>query len=223
MAGWLLQLHEYESPCVSIYPQRLTRASAAKETAAGLNIDNIDLMSDHGYPRNIALLQAETGLVRGANKGFVVGEWDWTNDHGGDSLADYLQVRSMEHHGVFPDTDTILSTLRPQTSRARWYGASLATTLSAVASSPMYVLRATWTSTDADMTYRMTATLSTTLCVSTFSLTSVGVADRSRMQNGNSREQQLLVQRIVLHFYRMSGRQLLSRRPPSVACPQIPF
>lgn len=63
-----------------------------KVTPDGLGIKAMDIMSDHGYPRNIALLKAEVPLVQvnQRQKNFLIGEYDWTNSFGGDSLSDYL-------------------------------------------------------------------------------------------------------------------------------------
>lgn len=66
-------------------------------------------MSDHGYPRNLGLIDIEKPLATNANKGFIIGsffpfarrerladrrispgEYDWTNKFGGVSLASYL-------------------------------------------------------------------------------------------------------------------------------------
>jgi len=63
-----------------------------KATAPGLGVSKIDFMSDHGYPRNIALLNAEEPLAASARKAFLIGEYDWTNSFGGDSLADYISA-----------------------------------------------------------------------------------------------------------------------------------
>ncbi|SGY60627.1 BQ5605_C007g04458 [Microbotryum silenes-dioicae] len=72
-----------------------------KALAPGLNVTNIDLMSDHGYPRNVALLNAEIPIVQKYNKGFLLGEFDWTNSFGGDDLATYLNaVLAQTYMGV---------------------------------------------------------------------------------------------------------------------------
>ncbi|SCV71400.1 BQ2448_2988 [Microbotryum intermedium] len=63
-----------------------------KAVAPGVNVSNIDLMSDHGYPRNVALLNAEIPIAQQYNKGFLLGEFDWTNNFGGDDLATYLNA-----------------------------------------------------------------------------------------------------------------------------------
>ncbi|KAM0751781.1 glycoside hydrolase [Meredithblackwellia eburnea MCA 4105] len=63
---------------------------STKAKAPGLGSLLAQIMSDHGYPRNIALLKAEVPLVAQHNKGFLLGEYDWTNSFGGDSLSSYL-------------------------------------------------------------------------------------------------------------------------------------
>lgn len=44
-----------------------------KATAGGLTVGNVDLMTDHGYPRNLGLLNAQIPLAKNANKGFFIG------------------------------------------------------------------------------------------------------------------------------------------------------
>ncbi|KAL8292886.1 hypothetical protein RQP46_000580 [Phenoliferia psychrophenolica] len=61
-----------------------------KATAPGLNVANVDVMSDHGYPRNLGLMNAQIPLAANAGKVFLIGEYDWTNSFGGDSLSSYL-------------------------------------------------------------------------------------------------------------------------------------
>ncbi|KAK4701131.1 mannan endo-1,4-beta-mannosidase, partial [Phenoliferia sp. Uapishka_3] len=65
---------------------------STKATAPGLNVADVDIVSDHGYPRNIGLLQAEIPLAKAANKVFFIGEYDWTpNTYQGEvDLGSYL-------------------------------------------------------------------------------------------------------------------------------------
>ncbi|GAA5932528.1 hypothetical protein JCM10213_005341 [Rhodosporidiobolus nylandii] len=49
----------------------------------------VDIVSDHGYPRNLGILNTELGLATAANKAFVIGEYDWRTG-GSVSLASYL-------------------------------------------------------------------------------------------------------------------------------------
>ncbi|ORY88384.1 glycoside hydrolase superfamily [Leucosporidium creatinivorum] len=63
---------------------------STKATAPGLNVSTVDIMTDHGYPRNVALLNAQIPLATAAKKSFILGEYDWTTTNGGDSLTSYL-------------------------------------------------------------------------------------------------------------------------------------
>ncbi|GAA6055505.1 hypothetical protein JCM3770_006292 [Rhodotorula araucariae] len=47
-------------------------------SAPGLNISGIDIVSDHGYPRNTGILTKEIELAKAAGKAFFIGEYDWT-------------------------------------------------------------------------------------------------------------------------------------------------
>nr|AIC85594.1 psychrophilic beta-mannanase [Glaciozyma antarctica] len=61
-----------------------------KATSPSLNITAIGAMSDHGYPRNLGLLDIQIPLATAAKKGFLIGEYDWTDKYGGVSLPSYL-------------------------------------------------------------------------------------------------------------------------------------
>lgn len=65
---------------------------STKATAPGLNASIVDIMSDHAYPRNVALLNAEISLATPKHKAFLIGEYDWTNKFGGDSLSSFLSA-----------------------------------------------------------------------------------------------------------------------------------
>ncbi|GAA5830082.1 hypothetical protein JCM11251_006867 [Rhodosporidiobolus azoricus] len=58
----------------------------------GLNIAGVDMMTDHGYPRNTGIINREIQIARNANKAFFIGEYDWTASGGGVPLADYLST-----------------------------------------------------------------------------------------------------------------------------------
>ncbi|GAA5915850.1 hypothetical protein JCM6882_006821 [Rhodosporidiobolus microsporus] len=60
--------------------------------AEGLKVSTVDMMTDHGYPRSVGLIQKEQALAKSAKKGFFIGEYDWTSSHGGDSLSSYLSA-----------------------------------------------------------------------------------------------------------------------------------
>ncbi|KAK4050851.1 hypothetical protein OIV83_003273 [Microbotryomycetes sp. JL201] len=64
---------------------------STRQTAEGLKSPYIDIMTDHSYPRNITLLDQEVKLIKQYNKNFLIGEWDWTNNNGGNSIDQYIQ------------------------------------------------------------------------------------------------------------------------------------
>ncbi|GAA5841643.1 hypothetical protein JCM9279_000714 [Rhodotorula babjevae] len=59
-------------------------------TAPGLGVTGIDIVTDHGYPRNIGILNKEISLAKAAGKAFFIGEYDWTPTGSSVSLSDYL-------------------------------------------------------------------------------------------------------------------------------------
>ncbi|GAA5872213.1 hypothetical protein JCM16303_001018 [Sporobolomyces ruberrimus] len=61
-----------------------------KATPPSLTNRGIAMVSDHAYPRNVALFQAQKPLAANALKNFLVGEWDWTNSFGGSSIDDFI-------------------------------------------------------------------------------------------------------------------------------------
>ncbi|GAA5988775.1 hypothetical protein JCM5350_002934 [Sporobolomyces pararoseus] len=61
-----------------------------KATPPSLTNRGIAMVSDHAYPRNVALFNAQKPLAANALKNFLVGEWDWTNSFGGSSIDDFI-------------------------------------------------------------------------------------------------------------------------------------
>ncbi|GJN87931.1 hypothetical protein Rhopal_000886-T1 [Rhodotorula paludigena] len=72
---------------------------STKATAPGLTVPRVDLMSDHGYPRNLGILAEEVKLATQAKKGFFIGEYDWTPTGSSVSLEDYLAA--IERSGAY--------------------------------------------------------------------------------------------------------------------------
>ena len=62
----------------------------APDMKGDLALKNVDMYTGHYYPLNIGGLKWDAYQAQSANKVFVVGEYDWTNQHGGDALADFL-------------------------------------------------------------------------------------------------------------------------------------
>ncbi|BGP37278.1 hypothetical protein JCM10449v2_001183 [Rhodotorula kratochvilovae] len=59
-------------------------------TAPGLAVAGVDIMSDHGYPRNTGILAKEIQLAKAAGKAFFIGEYDWTPTGSTVPLSTYL-------------------------------------------------------------------------------------------------------------------------------------
>jgi Cellulase (glycosyl hydrolase family 5) len=51
---------------------------------------NVDILSDHFYPKNIASMFADAQAAQEAGKAFIVAEFDWNDADGGDPLSDFL-------------------------------------------------------------------------------------------------------------------------------------
>lgn len=47
--------------------------SGSGTIAPGVNVDAVDIMTDHAYPRNIALVNSEITIAKQYNKGFLIG------------------------------------------------------------------------------------------------------------------------------------------------------
>ncbi|GAP86097.1 putative glycoside hydrolase family 5 protein [Rosellinia necatrix] len=60
-----------------------------------LDIEEVDVFSDHFYPVNIQKLQSGIDAVAGVGKVYFAGEYDWVGASGGDSLESFFQV--LEH------------------------------------------------------------------------------------------------------------------------------
>ena len=65
-------------------------SGAVPNEKADLALTNVDMYTGHYYPLNLSRLKAEADATYDANKVFVVGEYDWTNQHGGDALNEFL-------------------------------------------------------------------------------------------------------------------------------------
>lgn len=54
------------------------------------SLANIDIVSDHYYPKDAAKVVHEANAAKLAGKAFIVGEFDWNDANGGDSLGNFL-------------------------------------------------------------------------------------------------------------------------------------
>lgn len=74
-------------------PEKLVVDGTYGVNRAHLNINTIDIFSDHYYPPNNTKLQEDIALVETVNKVYLVGEYDWTgNNAQGDSLRSFYDI-----------------------------------------------------------------------------------------------------------------------------------
>ncbi|GAA5834472.1 hypothetical protein JCM11251_007017 [Rhodosporidiobolus azoricus] len=58
----------------------------------GLSNRGIDIVTDHGYPRNTGILNREIAYASQYFKGFFIGEYDWTSTNSAVSLDTYIAL-----------------------------------------------------------------------------------------------------------------------------------
>ncbi len=56
------------------------------------SLTNVDMVSDHYYPKSIAELNRDANAAKSAGKAFFVGEFDWNDANGGDTLNSFLSA-----------------------------------------------------------------------------------------------------------------------------------
>ncbi len=56
------------------------------------SLTSVDIVSDHYYPKSIAQLESDANAAKVAGKAFIVGEFDWNDANGGDSLSSFLSA-----------------------------------------------------------------------------------------------------------------------------------
>ncbi|KAI6093838.1 glycoside hydrolase family 5 protein [Hypoxylon rubiginosum] len=78
-ADWVQEIAQYVK---SIAPQKLVVDGTYGINKTHLNIEEVDIFSDHMYPVNTTKLQEDIGLVEAAGRPFFAGEYDWV---GGDT------------------------------------------------------------------------------------------------------------------------------------------
>ena len=54
------------------------------------HLTNVDILSDHYYPKSISRMNADASVTMKAGKAFIVGEFDWTDANGRDTLSSFL-------------------------------------------------------------------------------------------------------------------------------------
>ncbi|SGY68131.1 BQ5605_C004g02854 [Microbotryum silenes-dioicae] len=63
-----------------------------KAVAPGVTSPYVDIVTDHAYPRNIALLKRQVDIAHSNGKVFLIGEMDWTPNNGGADFGAYLNL-----------------------------------------------------------------------------------------------------------------------------------
>ncbi|KDE02945.1 hypothetical protein MVLG_06542 [Microbotryum lychnidis-dioicae p1A1 Lamole] len=56
----------------------------------GGKLSTVDIVTDHVYPRNWGIIKKNISIAQGFGKNLLLGEFDWTNSNGGDSLSSFL-------------------------------------------------------------------------------------------------------------------------------------
>lgn len=56
------------------------------------SLSNVDIVSDHYYPKRISQLESDAQAAQKAGKAFIVGEFDWNDANGGDPLSRFLSA-----------------------------------------------------------------------------------------------------------------------------------
>jgi hypothetical protein len=54
------------------------------------SLPNIDILSDHYYPKSIVRMNADASTAAKTGKAFIIGEFDWNDANGGDPLDKFL-------------------------------------------------------------------------------------------------------------------------------------
>ncbi|KAJ8291639.1 Mannan endo-1,4-beta-mannosidase 1 [Rhodotorula toruloides] len=93
-------------------------------TSPGLNISGVDIVSDHGYPRNTGIITKELALAKAARKSFLIGEYDWTTQSS-TSLATYLKLieswKPLVGEMYYPNGGTTAETANMLLVAQHWY------------------------------------------------------------------------------------------------------
>lgn len=74
----------------SIDPHHLVIDGTEGVNSAAASLPNVDILSNHYYPKSIAKMNADASTAAKDGKAFIVGEFDWNDANGGDSLASFL-------------------------------------------------------------------------------------------------------------------------------------
>jgi mannan endo-1,4-beta-mannosidase len=86
-AGWVQTIANYIR---GIDDNHLVAYGALHGLQSDTLSSSVDIEDVHYYPPSVAALNSDAAAVTAADKVYVAGEFDWTGQHGGDALADFL-------------------------------------------------------------------------------------------------------------------------------------
>jgi mannan endo-1,4-beta-mannosidase len=80
---------------ISTYIKSIDHNHLVIDGRAGIDPDaasltNVDMLSDHYYPKSVADLKNDAALAKKVGKVFYAGEYDWNDANGGDPLSSFL-------------------------------------------------------------------------------------------------------------------------------------
>jgi hypothetical protein len=80
---------------ISTYIKSIDRQHLVVDGRSGIDanaarLTNVDILSNHYYPKNIARMNADAQAAQKLGKAFIVGEFDWNDANGGDPLSSFL-------------------------------------------------------------------------------------------------------------------------------------
>ena len=81
----------------SIDQHHLVIDGSARIDPNAASLTNVDIVSNHYYPKSIARLTSDATLANKARKVFIVGEFDWNDANKGDSLSKFLAAIEANH------------------------------------------------------------------------------------------------------------------------------
>ncbi|KAI1736917.1 glycoside hydrolase superfamily [Xylaria scruposa] len=88
-ADWVRDIAKYVK---SLAPNKLFFDGTYGINKTHLNIEEVDVFSDHFYPIDTKKLNAGIEAVKSAGKVYYAGEYDWVGTSGGDSLESFYQI-----------------------------------------------------------------------------------------------------------------------------------
>ncbi|HYU72354.1 MAG TPA: cellulase family glycosylhydrolase [Ktedonobacteraceae bacterium] len=80
---------------ISRYIKSIDRNQLVMDGRTGIDLHaaslvNVDILSNHYYPKSVSVLENDASLAKRAGKAFIVGEFDWNDANGGDRLTNFL-------------------------------------------------------------------------------------------------------------------------------------